>query len=32
MIPNVEEFVKELDFDNKKIMVEVPRELLDINK
>lgn len=31
MIPNVEEFVKELDFDNKRIMVEVPRELLDIN-
>lgn len=32
MIPNVEEYVKDLDFENKKIKVDVPRELLDINK
>lgn len=32
MIPDVEEFIKELNFEEKKVMVDVPQDLLDINK
>ena len=32
MIPDVEEFVKEIDFETKKIMVDVPQDLIDLNR
>ena len=32
MIPNVDEYVKKIDFDNKKIYVDVPQDLIDLNK
>lgn len=32
MIPDVEEYIKELNFEEKKILVDVPQDLLDINK
>lgn len=32
MIPDVEDYVKELNFEEKKVMVDVPQDLLDINK
>jgi 16S rRNA processing protein RimM len=32
MIPNVDEYVKKIDFENKKIYVDVPQDLIDLNK
>lgn len=32
MIPDVEEFVKEIDFEAKKLMVDVPQDLIDLNR
>lgn len=32
MIPDVEEFVKEIDFEAKKFFVDVPQDLIDLNR
>lgn len=32
MIPDIEDFIKELDFLGKRVLVDVPQDLLDINK
>lgn len=32
MIPDVEEFVKEIDFEAKKVFVDVPQDLIDLNR